>query len=209
MPHRLAQRSGGQFAHISRRVDQALGATVATLHPGDYYVAEQGEWIGTVLGSCVSACIRDSRLKIGGMNHFMLPMESPDRQGDWGASASAATRYGNVAMERLINEILKRGGSRQTLEIKLVGGGKVLDAMTDVGSRNIHFVRDYVRAEGFRVVGEDLGDLFPRKVLYDPTTGNARVKKLARTADSHVVIDEKRYMQKIDHTAVSGEIELF
>jgi len=208
-PH-PAPVSNPHFTHIHRRHDPALGATLATLHPGDFYVAEPGEWIGTVLGSCVSACVRDARLGIGGMNHFMLPMDSIEG-GTWigSPSASAATRFGNVAMERLINEILKRGGQRAQLEFKLVGGGKVLDALTDIGARNIQFVRDYVLTEGFRVVGEDLGDLYPRKVLFEPATGSARVKKLARAARTAVVADEARYLQRIDHAPVAGDIELF
>jgi chemotaxis protein CheD len=197
-----------QFSHIQRRFDARVHAVVATLHPGDYYVATEGELIGTVLGSCVSACIRDSRLRIGGMNHFMLPVDRSDGNGAWRGAASASTRFGNVAMERLINELLKLGGHRADLEVKLVGGGKVLDALTDVGARNIRFVKQYVRAEGFRVVGEDLGDLYPRKVLYDPSTGSAQVKRLARS-DGHVVADETRYLRDIDATPVGGDIELF
>ena len=112
--------------------------------------------------------MRDGRLRIGGMNHFMLPVSQFDGTSSWGGSAWVATRFGNVAMERLINEILKLGGRRADLEVKLVGGGKVLDTLTDVGARNIQFAREYVRAEGFRLIGEDLGDLYPRKVLYDP-----------------------------------------
>lgn len=196
------------FNHIQRRFDARVNAVVATLHPGDYYVTDGGELIGTVLGSCVSACIRDNRLKIGGMNHFMLPIDQSEGTSAWGNTASAATRFGNVAMERLINEIMKSGGRRSDMEVKLVGGGKVLDAMTDVGARNIQFVRDYVRAEGFRIVGEDLGDVYPRKVLYDPVTGSARVKRLART-DRNLVADETRYMRDIDRAPVGGDIELF
>jgi chemotaxis protein CheD len=197
-----------QFSHIQRRFDGRVHAVVATLHPGDYYVATEGELIGTVLGSCVSACVRDSRLRLGGMNHFMLPVDRSDGNGAWRGAASASTRFGNVAMERLINEILKRGGRRSDLEVKLVGGGKVLDALTDVGARNIRFVKEYVLAEGFRVVGEDLGDLYPRKVLYDPSTGIAQVKRLPRS-DGHVAADETRYMRDIDATPVGGDIEIF
>ena len=196
----------GQFAHINRRYDTRLKATVATLHPGDFYVSTS-EWITTLLGSCVSACIRDTRLRVGGMNHFMLPENSADG-GSWGHLAGSATRYGNVAMERLINEILKCGGQRSHLEVKLVGGGKVLDAMTDIGARNISFVREYLHAEGIRVVGEDLGGLTPRKVLYDPATGTARVKRLARASDQVVAV-ERSYLQRIDRAPVAGEIELF
>lgn len=194
------------FGHIQRRFDARLEAVVATLHPGDYYVTSAGELISTVLGSCVSACVRDSRRRIGGMNHFMLPVDRSDGSSAWGTSAS--TRFGNVAMERLINEILKLGGRRADLEFKLVGGGKVLDTLSDVGARNIRFVRRYMQAEGFRVVGEDLGDLFPRKVLYDPASGFARVKRLARS-DGHVVADETRYMRDIDSVPVGGDVELF
>ena len=196
------------FAHIQRRFDKRINAIVAILQPGDYYVAAPGELIGTVLGSCVSACVRDRRLRVGGMNHFMLPADQSDGGRVWGESASAATRYGNVAMERLINEILKLGGRRSDLEVKLVGGGRMLDAVTDVGARNIQFVRRYVRTEAFCVVGEDLGDHCARKVLYDPASGHARVKRLTRLA-GRVLAEERRYQRDIHRTAVGGDIELF
>lgn len=197
-----------EFAHIKRNFDSRLNATVATLAPGDYYVAAPDELISTVLGSCVSACIRDRRQQFGGMNHFMLPIDESEGQSSWGSSASSATRFGNVAMERLINSMLKLGAHRSDLEVKLVGGGKVLDAITDIGARNIQFVRDYVRVEGFTVIGEDLGDVYPRRVIYQPATGAARVKRLTRT-DRNLVADEQRYIRNLDRTAVSGEIELF
>jgi len=199
--------AAGPFDHISRRFDARVNATVATLHPGDYYVAADGELVGTVLGSCISACIRDARLRIGGMNHFMLPMSQFSSSECWSSSAWVETRFGNVAMERLINEIMKRGGRRGDLEVKLVGGGKVLDTLTDVGARNIQFVREYVRTEGFHVVGEDLGDVYPRKVLYDPSSGAARVKRLPRS--TQVVAEETRYLRDIDRAPLGGEIELF
>jgi chemotaxis protein CheD len=197
-----------EFGHIQRRFDSRMNSIVATLLPGDFFVATEGELISTVLGSCVSACIRDRRLRFGGMNHFMLPIDESEGTSTWGATASSTTRFGNVAMERLINSMLKLGARRSDLEVKLVGGGRVLDASTDIGARNIQFVRDYVKAEGFSVIGEDLGDVYPRKVIYHPQTGSARVKRLART-DRHVVADERRYIRDMDRTAVNGEIELF
>jgi chemotaxis protein CheD len=196
-----------EFAHIHRRFDARVNSIVATLLPGDYFVAIEGELISTVLGSCVSACIRDRRLSVGGMNHFMLPIDASEGSSTWGSSASSMTRFGNVAMERLINALLKLGAVRADLEVKLVGGGKVLDAITDIGARNIQFVRDYVRAEGLAVIGEDLGDVYPRKVMYHPATGIARVKRLTRS--DRVVAHERRYIRDLGRTAVSGEIELF
>jgi chemotaxis receptor (MCP) glutamine deamidase CheD len=75
--------------------------------------------IVTVLGSCVSACIRDRVSGMGGMNHFMLP----DGGGDDGSPVSASARYGTYAMEVLINEVLKAGARRENLEAKVFGGG--------------------------------------------------------------------------------------
>ncbi len=199
-----------QFGHISRYWDSEHATFAARLMPGEYYVTRHREMIATVLGSCVSACIRDSRLGYGGMNHFMLPLDGSQGLSVWGSAASAATRYGNVAMERLINDILKLGGRRENLEIKLVGGGRVLAHMsTDIGARNIVFVRRYVAEEGFKVLGEDLGDIHPRRVVYFPETGRIRVRKLSASRDAALAAREQQYLQQLDAKPVEGEVELF
>ena len=59
-----------------RRYHNPQGQVIAKLLPGDFYVTTHDEVLDTVLGSCVSACIRNPRLGIGGMNHFMLPRPS-------------------------------------------------------------------------------------------------------------------------------------
>jgi chemotaxis protein CheD len=153
--------------------------------------------------------VRDVRLQIGGMNHFMLPVDESTGESAWSQIPSAGTRYGNVAMEFLINGILRRGGHRNDLEVKLVGGARVLDLQMDIGARNVQFVRDYAKAEGFRVLAEDLGGQHPRKVIYDSRSGTVRVKHLARTERSHVADDERQYLQRIDHAPAGGGVELF
>jgi chemotaxis protein CheD len=198
------------FEHISRGWDRDSEHFSAKLLPGEYYVTTAGEQITTVLGSCVSACIRDRRLGIGGMNHFMLPLDASKGTSVWGTAVSAATRYGNVAMERLINDILKLGGRRESLEVKLVGGGRVLGAMaTDIGGRNIEFVRKYVADEGFQVAGEDLGDIYPRRVQYFPESGKIRVKKLASTRNDTLFERERGYLAIIETEVVGSDVELF
>jgi chemotaxis protein CheD len=199
-----------QFDHIARHWDEEHRVFAARLLPGEYYVTRHGEMVTTILGSCVSACVRDSRLRIGGMNHFMLPLDGSQGTSSWGAAASAATRYGNVAMERLINDILKLGGRREDLELKLVGGGRVLAEMTtDIGARNIQFVRDYVRDEGFKVLGEDLGDVFARKVVYVPESGRIRVRKLNAHSDRSLAQRERQYLTELDTKPEEGDVELF
>jgi chemotaxis protein CheD len=198
-----------QFAHIRRYWDPVHDSFAAKLLPGEYYVTLHREMICTVLGSCVSACVRDRATGIGGMNHFMLPLDRSRGESAWADASSAATRYGNVAMERLINDLLKAGAKRSNLEFKLVGGGKVLAAMTDVGAGNIEFVRNYMRTEGFAVAGEDLGDIYPRKVHFYPDTGRVRVKKLLSTRNDTIFARERSYLQQVSAGPQAGDVELF
>lgn len=196
------------FERINRYWDRSHQGFAAKILPGEFYVTTQNELITTVLGSCVSACIRDKVLGIGGMNHFMLPIDSG---GGWqgNGALSASTRYGNHAMEQLINEILKNGGDRRNLEIKIVGGGRILASMTDIGRRNIEFVHEYLQAEGLRILGEDVGDIYPRKVQYLPMSGKVRVKKLRSLHNNTIVEREEQYLHQIEAAPVAGEVELF
>ncbi|MBS4096527.1 MAG: chemoreceptor glutamine deamidase CheD [Sulfuricella sp.] len=196
------------FEHIRRSWNNTYEAFAARLMPGEYYVTPHDEGVYTTLGSCISACIRDRATGIGGMNHFMLPA-SGDPDGWKSTSLSASTRYGNFAMEHLINVILKNGGKRQNLEVKLFGGGRILANMTDVGMRNIAFARDYLKTEGLSVVAEDVGSIYPRMVVYFPTTGKVKVKRLRSLHNNTIAEQETRYLSTLDAKPVGGEIELF
>ncbi len=194
------------FEHIKKYWDPHQGLYAAKILPGEFYVTNRpNEIVVTVLGSCVSACIRDERLGIGGMNHFMLPVEKSRT----GASAGNAERYGNFAMESLINELISRGARRQTLEVKVTGGGRVLNMASDVGSENASFVLDYLVAEGMSVMAQDLGDVYPRKVYYYPMSGRLRVKKLTQVANETIRERETSYARRIQERPVAGDVELF
>ena len=196
------------FEHVNRYWDKRMDLPAAKIMPGEFYVSKSGEMIVTVLGSCISACIRDVQLGIGGMNHFMLPEHSSEK---WGTSEiSSASRYGNWAMEFLINEILKLGGTRRNLEMKVFGGGNVLSNMTDIGERNIAYVRKYIYEENFELAAEDVGDVYPRKVLYFPDTGAVKVRKLRETTNDTVLQRELSYSNDLkEKSAPSGGVELF
>lgn len=198
------------FEHINRFWDIKHNCFSAKILPGEFYVSNQGELISTVLGSCVSACIRDPVAGVGGMNHFMLPMNKGGVNSITIKNSDAA-RYGNYAMEVLINELLKAGAKRRNLEVKLFGGGRVLASMasSDIGSKNIEFARSYLYEEGLRIVSEDLGDVFPRKVLYYPDTGRVRLKKLTLTRNTTVLSREAEYRRNLQTKDKSGDIELF
>jgi chemotaxis protein CheD len=175
--------------------------------PGEYYVTRSDEAITTVLGSCISACIRDPMMRVGGMNHFMLPEDNSLR--DERTPVVLATRYGSNAMESLINDVLKLGGLRERLEIKIFGGGRVLAHMTDIGARNIEFARHYLSTEGLRTNAQDVGGEQPRKVIYYPNDGRVRVRKLRPIENRGVSDREKLYLDSLGGKNEGGDIELF
>lgn len=206
-------RSLPGFDHIKRFWDPKHESYVAKILPGEFYVSGVGEIISTVLGSCVSACVRDPVLRIGGMNHFMLPLHGGHSDVAWeGAPISSETRYGNWAMEYLINELLKAGAVRNRLEVKVFGGGQVLANMTNVGAKNIHFVEEYLHKEGMNIAAKDMGGTHPRKVLYFSDTGKVLVKRITRVSNDTIEARERDYMRRIDKDigdTAAGSIELF
>ena len=197
------------FEGINRYWDKQHDIQAAKILPGEYYVTNYNELVTTVLGSCVSACIRDKVFGIGGMNHFMLPLSDGKGWGGSGDFTSTATRFGNYAMEHMINDILKNGGHKKHLEAKIFGGGQMMEAQTDIGLTNIEFVRSYLKTEGIPVLAEDVGDIFPRKVIYFPESGRARVKKLKTMHNSTVLTRETQYRKAIEQAPVETDIELF
>ena len=198
------------FENINRYWDTSRQMPAAKILPGEYYVTNGKEMVTTVLGSCVSACIRDRVFGIGGMNHFMLPISNGGR--GWNGEEdilSTATRYGNYAMEHMINDILKHGGHKKHLEAKIFGGGRILENLSDVGDKNILFVREYLATEGIPVLGESVGDIHPRKVVYIPSTGKAYLKRIKHLHNDTVAEREDRYRERITHDPVAGAVELF
>ena len=170
--------------------------------PGEYFVTGDDLVVMTVLGSCIAACIWDPRVRVGGMNHFMLPDGGNDSSG----------RYGSYAMELLINEMIKLGARRETMQAKVFGGGQVMHTFTtmNVGERNTQFVLDYLQTERIAVISKDVLDIHPRKVCYFPATGKAMVKRLAHSHPETLETQERKSSAAVVAKAVAGgSVDLF
>ncbi|MEM9725291.1 MAG: chemoreceptor glutamine deamidase CheD [Pseudomonadota bacterium] len=185
--------------------DTKVNSDATIVLPGDHLVTEQkGLAIVTLLGSCVAACIRDVETGVGGLNHFLLPEEAGGSE----AAGSGSLRYGTNAMEVLINEIVRRGGSKERLEAKVFGGGNVIDtrAAETVGDRNSRFVLDYLRREGVPVAASDLGGVRARRIFFFPETGRVSVLRLEPAS---VREQEMRLKAKVEDAPSAGAVELF
>jgi chemotaxis protein CheD len=168
--------------------------------PGEYFVFNEDILIMTTLGSCIAACLWDRDAKVGGMNHFMLP------EGDGGSG-----RYGSYAMELLINEMMKQGATRATMEAKVFGGGQVIEGMTmNIGERNTSFVVDYLKTERIPIMAKDVLDIYPRKVCFLPASGKAMVKRLVATnPEALVAQDRAAAREAVPVSTAGGSVDLF
>lgn len=196
-----------------RFFNRALGQTMIRVNQGNCYVTDkEDEILTTVLGSCISACIHDPVNNIGGMNHFMLPISATE-SGKWSGNDSLAEphlRYGNFAMEKLINDLLKRGSEKKKLIVKIFGGGNVMNIGTEVGHRNADFAEEYFKAERMRIVAQDTKGTQPRKLQFFPTTGKVRIQKLdTRHSKAIAQRDEKSLRQSHVVKDEGGSIELW
>ena len=200
--------ANAEEAEHRRWFDPTFKIMAVKVLPGEHYVSTAGqEMIVTVLGSCVAACVWDGRLKIGGMNHFMLPDSGSD------VPVDKAMRYGNFAMEALLNDVLRRGARRDSLEIKVFGGGNVLSTMGNasvpIGDRNSEYVRRYLTDEGYRIAAEDLGGIHPRRIHFFPRMGKVIRLFLKKDVERAVVNRELTYRSRLQDVPVEGDVELF
>ncbi|MGE0583102.1 MAG: chemoreceptor glutamine deamidase CheD [Steroidobacteraceae bacterium] len=198
------------FERIQRSWEPEHERWSARILPGEYFVTRSDEAIATVLGSCISACVRDPVRRVGGMNHFMLPEDTTSGRSSWlDPQAGLATRYGSFAMESLINDLLKCGARKERLEVKLFGGGNILSALTDIGARNIEFARAFLRLERLAVSAEDVGDVFPRRVVYFPATGRVLVRRLKSLDRQQIVNAERQHLAQMSERPAGNDVELF
>ncbi len=159
--------------------DAVLGVVVVQILPGDCYVSHNDEILSTILGSCVSVCLQDPLLRVGGMNHFLLPASEVNPVGE-----TEKNRYGQYAMEELLETVLLCGADRLRLEAKIFGGGTMFASEQDVGQRNTRFAKEFLRDNEINIVSSDCGLGFSRKIRFSPASGNVLVKRLPSLHDA-------------------------
>ncbi len=145
---------------------------------GSLMAPAQPHVITTVLGSCVSVCLWDCVLRIGGMNHYMLPL--------WNGEGLASPKYGNIAVAKLLEQLQDLGSNKRNLRAKIFGGGVVLNVTNpfmNIGERNVRLAEDVLRQENIPIVSSDTGGRTGRKVIFHTENGIVLVKKLAQQID--------------------------
>lgn len=169
------------------------------LVPGQYYVSKKDIVMVTVVGSCVTACLRDKHSGIGGMNHFMLA----DNGRDYENAESLAARSGTYVMELLIDHLVQAGAKLRNLEAKIFGGASIMGRSTllDTAKYNASYLRHYLNKRKITIVGESLCDFYPRKVYFFPKRNHVLVKKITRANNKTILEREQEYRLRLHKMA--------
>lgn len=191
------------FEHMRSFWEPKWECYATKVQPGEFCISKEKVVLTTVLGSCISACIYDPKLRVGGMNHFMLPAGMHANDG------GRSMRYGLFAMEQLINGLLRLGSRRENLQVKLTGGGDMMGGVTNIGQQNIEFIEDYVAAEQLQVLATDFGGDQARKVAYFPQEGRLLVNRMDHRDDQRLIEEERSYRQDVDSHLDDSDVELF
>ena len=186
-------------------VDRHFQLPAAKIGPGEVYATQRDMLIVTVLGSCVSACLRDPDSRVGGMNHFMLPHHGGEVDGPLSESA----RYGAYAMELLVNHLLSLGARRERLQAKVFGAGRIVAGMSDVGARNASFAVEYLQREKIPIIARDLGRDEASKVYFFPRSGRVLHKRLKTLRNDTVLMREKLYAERLDTLVKAKPADIF
>jgi chemotaxis protein CheD len=165
--------------------------------PGELFVTPHDESISTILGASLSVCMRDPVLRIGGMNHFILPILIDEATGVPTRDTTEALRYGRSVMERLLSEVLRLGASRERLKAKMYGGYRHMQPGNGASEATITFARRYLREQGVPVVAEKLGAGHPRRLVYFPSSGMALMDRLPNRLVAAVAKREMQYVQSL------------
>lgn len=181
--------------------------SVVTLLPGECAASRGEKTFSTLLGSCIAACIYDNRRGIGGMNHFMLPDQGS--MNPLKAAYDKSARYGDYAMELLINRAMGLGAERRDLVAKLFGGAALVQHIdNDIGLRNIEFALRYLYVEKIPIVASDLGGAFARKIDFNPASGQVALKRI-RNVSNTLIQREIALAHKMQEDDPCGPIIFF
>lgn len=145
------------------------------LYPAALYADKTPTTVTTILGSCVAVCLYDPTLAIGGINHYMLPL--------WNGQGLASPKYGNIAIEKLLERMRNLGCLQKNLVAKVFGGGEVIETSTQfhIGVRNIEQAMVQLKELGIPIVAQSVGGKNGRRLEYDTDTGAVRQRYIQKT----------------------------
>ena len=142
------------------------------LLPSNVFISQRPTEVTTILGSCVAVCVFDASMKLGGINHYMLPL--------WNGKGFASPKFGNIAIDKLFTSLYARGCKKEDLIIKVFGGSEQMSSIWNIGGRNIQVIQKYLKNHGLEAKAQNTGGARGRKIIFHTHTGEIKLKFLGQ-----------------------------
>jgi len=128
----------------------------------------------TSVGSCVAICLYDSTNRCGGLAHIMLPNSAIAPQD------SLPCKFADTAVPALAKAVQKNSGKEACLSAKIAGGANIFSNLNNngptIGMKNVDAVKAALSANKIRLVAEDVGGAYGRRVAFNIGTGIATIR---------------------------------
>lgn len=126
------------------------------------------------IGSCIVITFYDPKLKIGALAHCMLP---DSKQGE---PTENPIKFADTAINVMLKGMIKEASLRTDIEAKIIGGADMFPNIKhsdlNPGEDNVASVREKLKKEGIRLVGEAVGGSSGRSVEFSTVTGIITIK---------------------------------
>lgn len=145
------------------------------LYPSNLFASREPFIVNTILGSCVAVCLYDTVLQYGGINHYMLPL--------WNGQGLASPKFGNIAINKLIEKMQSMGSAQRNMVAKVFGGGNIIEASTAtfmIGDRNIAIAIDMLKELQIKIISQSVGGNLGRKIQFNTITGEVKQKMIEK-----------------------------
>ncbi len=147
----------------------------------DYKVVKnEGILVTYALGSCVGICIYDSRSKVGGLSHIMLPDSKM-----FAGTQINRMKFADTAIVDMLEEMKKMGAVERNCVAKIAGGAQMFRTsansnLGNIGERNVGSVKNVLGELRIPIVVEDIGKNYGRTLFFDVSNWSVKVQSLNR-----------------------------
>ncbi|MEM3238247.1 MAG: chemotaxis protein CheD [Thermoplasmata archaeon] len=145
--------------------------------PAKLFAVKQAEVeVTTILGSCVSVCIYDEKNKVFGINHYLLPF--------YNIQDPQTLKYGDAAINELIEEMIKIGGDLNYFAAKVFGGANVLDIQDNsfkIGQKNIEIAFKLLEKFNIKLLNFDVEGIYGRKIIANSNNFEIKLKRIIKS----------------------------
>ncbi|MFU0801097.1 MAG: chemotaxis protein CheD [Xylanivirga thermophila] len=132
------------------------------------------------LGSCVGIGLYDSRRKIAGLAHIMLPY---NRQKDVNVNYA---KFADTGIDALIEQMLRLGARQEDITAKIAGGAQMFSFknkpnsdILKVGQRNVESTIECLNKLNIPILAQDTGGNYGRTVELYAENGAFIIKTIA------------------------------